>query len=42
MSNPEQMGFGFGAMAEKKETAHRPSEMEAGIVAYRGMLERHK
>jgi hypothetical protein len=41
MANPEQMGFGFEAMAEEQETAHLPSEMEAGIGAYRVMLEQH-
>ena len=41
MKNPEQMGFGFEAMAEEQETAHLPSEMEAGIAAYRAMLEQH-
>jgi len=38
---PEQMGFGFDAMAEEQETAHLPSEIEAGIAAYREMLEQH-
>jgi len=40
-SNSEQLGFGFDAMAEEQATAHLPSEMEAGIVAYRAMLEQH-
>lgn len=39
--NSEQLGFGFEAMAEEQETAHLPSEMEAGIGAYRVMLEQH-
>ena len=37
----EQLGFGFDAMADEQETAHLPSEMEAGIAAYRAMLEQH-
>jgi hypothetical protein len=41
MANPAQMGFGFEAMAEEQETAHLRSEMEAGITAYRAMLEQH-
>jgi hypothetical protein len=41
MTNPEQMRFGFEAMVEERETAHLPSEMEAGIAAYRAMLEQH-
>jgi hypothetical protein len=41
MTPAEQMGFGFEAVAEEKETSHLPSDMEAGIAAYRGMLEQH-
>jgi hypothetical protein len=37
----EQLGFGFEQMAEEKETAHLPGEMEQGIAHYRGMLEQH-
>jgi hypothetical protein len=35
------MGFGFEAMAEERETAHLPAQMDAGIDAYRAMLEEH-
>jgi hypothetical protein len=38
MANSEQLGFGFEQIEEEKATAHLPSEIEAGIVAYRGML----
>lgn len=38
---PEQLGFGFEKFQEEQETAHLPTEMEAGIIAYRAMLEQH-
>jgi hypothetical protein len=41
MTPPEQLGFGFDQLQEEKETAHLPSEMDAGITAYRAMLEQH-
>jgi hypothetical protein len=41
MTQPQQLGFGFDAMLEEKQTAHLPSGFDAGIVHYRGMLERH-
>jgi hypothetical protein len=39
MKNSGQLGFGFEQIEEEKETAHLPSDMEAGIAAYRAMLE---
>jgi hypothetical protein len=41
MAHPEQMGFGFEQIQEEKETAHLPSERDAGITAYREMLVKH-
>ena len=37
----QQLGFGFDQMAEELETAHLPSEIAAGIEAYRKMIEDH-
>jgi hypothetical protein len=41
MTQPQQLGFGFDAMEEEKQTAHLASDVDAGIVQYRGMLEKH-
>jgi len=41
MTQPQQLGFGFDAMAEEQATARIPSTMDEAIPYYRGLIERH-